>query len=289
LTVAVCAALYYLIRKGLKSRDLNGGEPVKSRLSSTKLLIILMLSAFAVRALIQQIIGGYEETTGPLFFSGLINSLSSSFSNWASIFNTSAGRAQTHGMLYLYSVIGGLCRLFGIESGDAGIDLMVKIPGIIADILAVGFLFIFIRRYIGDKSAFWCALAYALLPSVFMASAGWGAADSVMGLFLLLAFLSILNKKYVLTCVYTSLAVFFNIKALYVLPLITAFLVYIFVRRVELRSKLAVTAGACILELICGKHQGRRIARLLEDQDRPQAIVESFPKGANGWRGSKCR
>ncbi|MDR3294106.1 MAG: hypothetical protein LBT20_08410 [Clostridiales bacterium] len=250
ISVAVCYLLYYFIRKNFKTRDAGLTNEFK-KLKPTHLLLILLGAGFLVRILITQLIGGYAETTGPAYFSSLLDRLTSGFAGWPQMFTTSEGRSQTPGMLLIYAILGGIANLFKIElltaTPSAGIDLLTKIPGMIADLIAIGYLFIFARKTLGDKTAFIAALLYALLPSVFITSAGWGSADSILALFLMLTGFAILDKKYILVAVYMTLAVVFNQKALYVLPLVAVFLAFVFYRNADKRLKLGITAAACII------------------------------------------
>ncbi|MDR1905468.1 MAG: hypothetical protein LBQ27_00930 [Clostridiales bacterium] len=247
ISVAACVLLYRFVRKGLKDKDLGADLNFK-KLSATHLLIIILGAAFIVRMLVQQFIGGYAETTGPDYFSSLFPQITD-LGEWKNFFGTAVGRSQTPGMLYLYSIFGAISNIpfLNIEFGSPAIDFLSKIPGIAADLLAAGYIFIFAKRFKGEKTAFLFGLIYALLPAVFTASAGWGTADSILGLFLVLAFFALLDKKYILVAVYTTLALIFNVKALYVLPLITVYLGYIFYRDTESRAKLAITAVACAI------------------------------------------
>jgi hypothetical protein len=244
---AVSYTLYHFIRRGLRSRDL--GESLSfSKLKPTHLLVIVLGAAFAIRILLQAFVNGYDETTAPGYYSELFALLNDGFlAGWSDVLQTSVGRAQTPGMLIIYGVLGGIKQLFNIEYGAAGIDLLAKIPGIIADLLAAGFIFINARKTTDEKTAFIFGLIYAVLPSVFLTSAGWGSADSIMGLFLILTFFALLDKRYTNVCIYATLAVVFSPKALYVLPLIAVFLGYIFYRDSDKRIKLGITAAACLL------------------------------------------
>ncbi|MDR2047718.1 MAG: hypothetical protein LBP79_07550 [Clostridiales bacterium] len=243
---AASAVLYAFIRKGLKDKD-TGAPLGFKRLKPTHLLLIILGSAFVIRFLIMQTAGGYDEGTAPHYFSGLFRLLTAEYQDWASVLRTSSGSTQTPGMLLVYALFGWISNLFNVEYGSAAVDLVAKIPGVIADLLAAGYIFIFARRFVGEKTAFIYGLIYALLPPVFIASAGWGADDSLMGLFLILAFFALLDKKHAAVCVYATLAVVFNVKALYVLPLIVVYLGYIFYRDPETRVKLAVSAALCVL------------------------------------------
>jgi hypothetical protein len=254
LTVFLCVAavalsytLYHFIRRGLKAKDL--GEPLTfSKLRPTHLLVIVLGAAFVVRILVQTFINGYDETTSTGYYSTLFGLLNDGFlAGWSDVLQSPTGRSQTPGMLLIYGILGGIKQLFNIEYGAAGIDLLAKIPGIIADLLAAGYIFLYARKTTGEKTAFMFALIYAVLPSVFLTSAGWGSADSLMGLFLILTFFALLDKRYSAVCIYTTLAVVFSHKALYVLPLVAVFLGYIFYRDTDKRAKLGITAAACIL------------------------------------------
>jgi hypothetical protein len=254
LTVFLCVAaaalsytLYHFIRRGLRARD-RGEALTFSKLKPTHLLVVILGAAFIVRLLVQAFVGGYDETTAPNYYSELFGALNDGFfAGWSDILQTSVGRTQTPGMLLIYGILGGIKQLFNIEYGMAGIDLLAKIPGIIADLLAAGYIFLYARKTTDEKTAFIFGLIYAVLPSVFLTSAGWGSADSIMGLFLILTFFALLDKKYVGVCVYMTLAVAFSPKALYVLPLVAIFLGYIFYRNSEKRVKLGITAAACLI------------------------------------------
>ncbi|MDR2091133.1 MAG: hypothetical protein LBP62_05725 [Clostridiales bacterium] len=246
-SAALSYTLYHFIRRGLRAKD--AGEPLTfSRLKPAHLLAIVLGAAFLIRIVLQSFVAGYDEKTSPNYFSELFRLLNDSFfAGWSDVLQTPTGRSQTPGMLLVYGVLSGIRQLFNIEYGAAGNDLLAKIPGIIADLLAAGYIFLYARKTTGEKTAFMFGLAYAVLPAVFLTSAGWGSADSLMGLFLILGFFALLDKKYVMLCVYTTLALVFNQKALYVLPLVAVFLGYIFYRDAEKRGKLIVTAVACVL------------------------------------------
>ena len=101
-----------------------------------------------------------------------------------SAFYTTAGFVDyPPGYLYVLSIVGLTWDAFFKNAPNAGaiLDVLVKLPAILADLAVGALLFRLVRRY---ASAWWalCAAAlYVLNPATIVVSAVWGQVDAISG------------------------------------------------------------------------------------------------------------
>ncbi len=153
------------------------------------------------------------------------------------------------GMMYVLWIFGLIAKPLGLASGSQGLSIFLKIPAIIADLVAV---FVIFNITAGEKKyttaqAVAFAGSYAILPVVFSASSIWCTAYSIGTLFLLLTFVAVLNKKYIMMTVWYFLAVMFVAETLVLLPLLIAFCVYMYIKDERSRNVLPICAVAAFI------------------------------------------
>ena len=155
------------------------------------LLYVLLLLGLAIRLLF-------------IHENGFSNDIAA-FASWAitlashplSQFYGSAGFADyPPGYFYILRVIGVLwTHLFAArDAGFAILDLMVKVPGILADLAIGAVLYALVGRFAGKAFGLLAAALYVLNPATIFISAVWGQVDAVAAFFALLSIYAILRS-----------------------------------------------------------------------------------------------
>ncbi len=135
---------------------------------------------------------------------GFLNDIEA-FASWAitlashplSQFYGTAGFADyPPGYFYILRAIGVLwAHLFAArDAGYAILDVLVKIPGIVADLAIGALLYALVTRFAGKAFGLLAAALYVLNPATIFISAVWGQVDAVAAFFALLAIYSILRS-----------------------------------------------------------------------------------------------
>lgn len=228
LTAVVMAFGYYALRRNATSdKFLPGNENEKIKLT-TKLsltpagiIALVMASGFLIRFVIAMTLYGYDN---------VYNSEAANISQIGiSAYYFTNTSVTPPGYIYYLSLYGLLRNAAGINS-YMGISVMLKLPSILADLGIIYMLFSYGRKYVGDINAGIISLLYAVLPPVFMLNSGWGGTESLALICILGIFISILEKKHIWLLVSTILAVLFSFEAVYILPMVAAYLVVVCIK-----------------------------------------------------------
>lgn len=255
LTLIMCYVAYVLLRRtmavypSIKAGEYTFNKGEFKILDFIKSPIFIMTSvlvlAFVVRLIIVNYVFGH-------------NADIARFDNWAFKladnqpwnFYSAVETTYPPGYLYILWALGSMAKVLGISTGTLGMAIFLKIPAIVADILIVYLLFYLCSKHFNLYISTIIAGLYAILPVVFTNSASWGQMDSVYGLFVLLAFIAMLDKKYISVIVYYTIAVFVRAEMLMLLPIVASFLVYSFVVNPLIRQKLLIATGVAIVSII---------------------------------------
>ena len=135
-----------------------------------------------------------------------------------------------------------MAKSFGIMTGTTGMAIFLKIPSIVADLVIVFVLYQFASKKVGNVKAFIVATIYALVPAIFIASSVYGSYLSIGILFLMLALINAREKKIIKLTVYYTLSVFFMAESLWVLPLLIAYAVVVYIKDADKRIVIPVSA-----------------------------------------------
>ncbi len=95
----------------------------------------------------------------------------------------------------------------------------IKLPGIIADILAASLLFFCIKKWQGIKKAFWGMAIILLNPAILYNSTIWGQVDAIYSLFLIGALFAFIYRHHSLSASLFALALLSKLQAIILLPL----------------------------------------------------------------------
>ncbi len=153
------------------------------------------------------------------------------------------------GSLYVLWVLGLLAEPLKLVSGTMGFSIFIKIPAILADLVAIFVIFYFANRKYNPFISAVFAGTYALLPIFFVASSGWGVYAPIGTLFILLSLISILDRKYVSCVVYYSLSLLFLAEALLLAPILLVYLFYVFFRSDDYKMGISISITSCVIGL----------------------------------------
>jgi dolichyl-phosphate-mannose-protein mannosyltransferase len=130
-----------------------------------------------------------------------------------------------------------------------GVDLMVKLPGIIADLVIGYFIYKFLKER-NDKRAVFIASVWLFNPIVWYNSAVWGQTDSIVNLLGFLSTIFLIRKDLVKSLVFLTLSVLFKGSLALFIPVI---IIYAFFQKysfkrwfISILSSLAAAVFASI-------------------------------------------
>ena len=246
-------AMYAVLRRLMSkkgaflSTDSIGGEKVSFFKSAAFMIIVCELVAFALRLICINFIYG-----GPTL-DNYVNESTQLVDLGANTFYFEKTSTTPIGSLYLLWVLGLLAKPLHIVSGSIGYAIFLKIPAVLADLVAVFIVYYMANNRYNQYISALFAGAYAVLPIFFFVSAGWGAYSSIGALFLLLCFAALLDRKYVMGVVYYSISLLFMTEAMLLLPLLLVYIFYIFFTKDDdkkMAISISVTASVIVLYLI---------------------------------------
>ena len=216
-------------------------RPVSFFKSSAFILLICELVAFAVRLIVINFVYGGSSVDGYVSTAtGLVDLGAAKY-----YFNTKV--LMPIGSLYVLWVMGLLASPLKLVMGGMGFAIFVKIPAVLADLVVVFLIYYLANRKYNQYISAIFAGAYAIVPTFFFLSAGWGAYASLGVLFLLLSLTSILDRKYVASIIYFSVALLFSTEALLLAPLFLAYLVYVFFKSDDYKMGISITLTSSII------------------------------------------
>ena len=154
--------------------------------------------------------------------------------------------------VYLTSLFGGLSNILGATGG--WVYLIYKLPSIIADLVTIYFIYKLAKKFIGDVGGILGGLLWAICPTILTITSVWGTLDSVLAMLVVMLFYFILDpngmKSWVrFTAIFVTLTigVLTKIEMLWFVPLVSAFLIYNFIKKKELRKTMIIGTVASII------------------------------------------
>lgn len=246
LSAGFCAAMFFLIKSIIKNKPLapNNGTTkadkfLNTMTSSSAQFLYVLLACFAIRFIIvlasaegNDLIANWVQLAKNIAENGFV-----------SYYSNSTYEAQ--GIVWLLGIIGYVGKAIGLE--DVGYAILVRMPAVIADIAICYSLYNVTAKYQNERMATAYGFIYAVLPVFFIVGTLYGSMENIAMAFLLLMAISMLNKKYVSTGVYYTLALFFSNYALILLPVILLYQIYGLVRD---KSSVAKTVTTMVVSFV---------------------------------------
>lgn len=149
--------------------------------------------------------------------------------------------------IYVLGLVGGLCRLLGINSMTAGFTLMVKLPAIAADLIVAVLLYRYGTRQKDMRTGHILMALYLLNPAIWINSTLWGQVDGVLILWLVLYLTALSRRDLHHAAAWLALAVLTKPQGLLLAPL----LLFAWIQEADARTILrSVAWGAATFLLV---------------------------------------
>ncbi|MDE5654584.1 MAG: hypothetical protein K2I46_03135, partial [Clostridia bacterium] len=152
---------------------------------------------------------------------------------------------EPQGIVWLMGIFGFLGKALNME--NVGYSILVRMPMMIADLTICYMLFSCASKYQNERMATTYGFIYAILPVFFIFGSLYGSVQCIAIAFLVAMALAMLQKKYVSTGVFYTLALFFSNYALILLPVILLYQIYALVTDKSSIVKTAVTMACCFV------------------------------------------
>jgi Gpi18-like mannosyltransferase len=206
------------------------------------LLAGVLAAAFVMRIFIAGLTEGHATDIG-LFRSWALSASGGGLSN----FYETTKSDYPPGYVYILALIGNLIR--GIQNGSFLELVILKLPAIIADMCSCVLLFFIGKRALkSQKCGFIMALVYAFNIAAIVNGSWWGQIDSILAALLLLTLYLALTKKYLAACLAYAAALLIKFQAIFILPVLAAYLIMQMIKNRELRPRLiAYIVGAVLV------------------------------------------
>ncbi len=123
------------------------------------------------------------------------------------------------GYLYILWLLGSIYQGMKLDTSGALSTLIIKMPGLIADLVSSGLLYALLRPRVGQRATWLVVIAYSLNPAVIFNSAIWGQTDSLFTLELFLGALLLFEGRIAFGWAVLMIAAITKPQALVFLPL----------------------------------------------------------------------
>lgn len=246
LSAGFLTGMYFLIRSIIKNKPLapNNGTTkadkfLNTMTSNTANFVYVLLAAFAIRFII--VLATAEGNDLIASWVALAKGIATN--GYVSYYSNSTYEAQ--GILWVLGLIGYIGKALNLQ--EVGYAILVRVPAIIADIAICYTLYNVTAKYQKERMATAYGFVYAVLPVFFILGTLYGTMENVAMAFLLLTAVSMLEKKYIKTGVYYTLALFFSNYALLLLPIVLLYQIYAMCTDKTSIAKTVVTMVCCFV------------------------------------------
>ncbi len=133
---------------------------------------------------------------------------------------------------FVYLIFGGLANVTGLSSYDLGMQFTVKLPLIIADLLAAFAVYLIADRYFNKRIAIVLCAFVNLCPIFFMGSSVWCTPIVFTAMFGCFACYFLARKNHICALVFFTVAAYSSREGVYLIPVAGVFAAFHFVRAV---------------------------------------------------------
>lgn len=126
------------------------------------------------------------------------------------------------GVVYILAIIGALGK--GLEAGD--ISILIRLVNVLATMATVVMIYLYGRKYVGDRQSTIYAVMYSLLPITLLMGGLDHTFTALLVALLVGAMILLVEKKYLLTYLVFALAIVLDVRALALAPLAMTYMGY---------------------------------------------------------------
>lgn len=229
----------YLLHLRYKYKHEFGIAEKSKWLSPFMTFLYVMSGVFIIRFLILALTGGMSsemtelgDVAFKLHDKGMNN-----------IFATSNTTLPT-GMLYWLSLVGAVGNAAELSSLSIGTSILIRLPNVLADIIACYVLFLIVSKYRSDREGVVAAAIYGLLPTFFSFTALWGQNTSIALAFMIGMMYFMIEKKYIGVSGMFLGAMLFNNYAIILAPIVILYDIYYLIKDKSSMARLSIPLGA---------------------------------------------
>lgn len=150
------------------------------------------------------------------------------------------------GSLYILAILGAM----GANLDSAGMSVLIRMVGVLADIATVLMIYFYGRKYVGNRLSTIYAGLYALLPITFVMSALNGTFDSLLVALMFAAVILVVEKQYLPTYLVMVLAVILDLRAMAIAPILLAYMGYMYYKDADSLKKFTKNRAMIVFGLI---------------------------------------
>lgn len=147
---------------------------------------------------------------------------------------------------FVYLIFGGLSNATGLSDYELGMQFMIKLPLVIADMLAALAVYLTAKRYFNKKTAFALFAFVCVCPIFFIGSSLWCTPVCFTVMFACFGCMFLAKKQHALTIAFFTAAAFSSKEGIYLFPVACVFSCYHLVRAI-VNVKNAKPQGKAVL------------------------------------------
>ncbi|MDE7079728.1 MAG: carbohydrate binding domain-containing protein [Clostridia bacterium] len=247
ISLGICVGMFFILRGviqnkvGLHPNDGagKGDKFLNAMTSHTASFIYVLLTAFVVRFIV--VLASAEGNDIVANWTALAKEIASK--GFISFYDNSFNDPQ--GVIWVLGILGYIAQ--GLGLGDLGYSIILRLPMVIADLMVCYMIYSCASKYQNDRTATVYGFIYAILPVFFIFGTLYGSIQSIAIAFIVAMALSMLNKKYVSTGIFYTLALMFSNYALILLPVVLLYQIYGLVTDKSSVVKTTVTMASCFV------------------------------------------
>lgn len=221
----------------------TGTSKVRAKLSSPAFgLFLILVAGFIIRFLIIALQNVFNPNISHI---NLVTSKLASV-NPTGIYEAT-NTSTPFGLMYILWAIGGFSQAVGVTRFDTGMNMLIRLPSLIAELLTIFLIFYSASKYIGEKKGLVICAIYALLPVFFLVSSLYTLFAPISIFFFMLMFKLMLEKKYVGSIVVFFISWSLEYYTLVLMPILIVYLIYAFIQDKEKRLDIIASFTISIL------------------------------------------
>jgi len=148
------------------------------------------------------------------------------------------------GTLYILNVIGAM----GLSSESAAI--LLRFVNALADMASVAIIYFYGKKYVGNRLSVLFAGLYAALPISFFFGGMNTTFESVLVALMLATVVLLVEKKYLLTYLFLTLAVVLDVRAMLLLPVVVTYFGYMYYKDAQSLRRFTKNRAMIIFGLV---------------------------------------
>ena len=133
---------------------------------------------------------------------------------------------------FIYLIFGGLSNAMGLSEHELGMQFMIKLPLIIADLVSAVFVYKLAAKYWNKAIALVITAFVCVCPIFFIGSTIYNTPVTFTVMFVTIACYYLAKKNYAVTIALSTAAAFGSREGIYIFPIVAVFCVFHFVRAI---------------------------------------------------------